>query len=171
MSVIYRMQTDSSIGELSLVSTEKGLSAIFFPSQTEDDVLQFINRYFEEEEVLEGGEHNQQTAEELSEYFAGNLKVFTVWLDLQSKGFPRQVHSQVAKIPYGKTRTYSQIAASLDKPKASRAVGSANGANTIPIIIPCHRVVAVKGLGGYAGGLDLKRALLTLEGSLNELGL
>lgn len=168
--VIYRMQTDTAIGQLSLVSSEKGLCGIFFESEQPDADSGFIKKYFPGHEIRSGGEHNKHTAQELGEYFDGYLKIFTVWIDLQSKGFPREVHRQVEKIPYGKTRTYGQIAALLDKPNAARAVGSANAVNAIPIIIPCHRVVAVNGLGGYAGGLDLKRQLLTLEGSLNELG-
>lgn len=171
MGIVYRMQTDSPIGRLNLVSSEKGLSAIFFSTEPRDSDLQFIKKHFTWDELRLGGEHNKHAAEELNEYFAGNLKKFSVMIDMKSTGFPRQVHRQLTKIPYGKTRTYGEIAALLDKPNGARAVGSANGANKIPIIIPCHRVLAANGLGGYAGGLDVKRKLLKLEGSLGELGL
>ena len=102
---------------------------------------------------------------ELREYFAGRRKKFTVALDLDGTDFQRAAWEAMRKIPYGKTISYGDQARAIGKPKAFRAVGSANGRNPIPIIVPCHRVLAGDGsLGGYSLGLAMKRKLLALEG-------
>lgn len=104
-------------------------------------------------------------ASELAEYFAGKRRKFTVPLDLQGTPFQLQVWQTLRRIPFGKAVSYGEEARMLGKPKAARAVGSANGRNPIPIIVPCHRVVAGDGsLGGYSAGLPMKRKLLALEG-------
>lgn len=104
--------------------------------------------------------------DELDRYFAGNLTTFTVPLDPASgTPFQREVWKALTEIPYGKTSSYSGVARAVGRPKASRAVGSANGRNDIPILIPCHRVIRADGtLGGYGSGLKIKKALLDLEG-------
>lgn len=109
-------------------------------------------------------------AAELDAWFAGTLQEFTVPLAPQGTPFQRRVWDQLARIPFGRTTTYGEIAAALGDPKCVRAVGSANGANPIAILIPCHRVIGKDGsLVGYAGGLERKRALLELEGVGNSL--
>jgi methylated-DNA-[protein]-cysteine S-methyltransferase len=110
----------------------------------------------------------EETAREMGAYFAGRLRQFTVPLDLRGTPFQRRVWSALLDIPYGETRTYSDIAARIGAPASVRAVGLANGQNPIPIVVPCHRVIGKDGrLVGYGGGLDTKRALLDLEqGSL-----
>lgn len=101
---------------------------------------------------------------QLNEYFDGARTEFEVELDLVGTTFQRRVWSALMTIPYGQTRSYGEIAAQLQTPGASRAVGHANGHNPIGIIVPCHRVVGANGsLTGYGGGLDRKRALLDLE--------
>ncbi|MGW1051733.1 methylated-DNA--[protein]-cysteine S-methyltransferase [Streptomyces sp. NPDC001118] len=101
---------------------------------------------------------------QLSAYFAGELKEFTLQLALQGTPFQRSVWQQLSRIPYGETRTYGQLADALGNPQASRAVGLANGRNPVGIIVPCHRVVGSDGsLTGYGGGLDRKRRLLDFE--------
>jgi len=101
---------------------------------------------------------------ELLEYFSGSRTEFSFPVEANGTDFNRKVWAQVARIPYGKTKTYGEIARAIEKPGASRAVGTANGRNPIPIVIPCHRVVAAGGkLGGFGGGLPLKRRLLDLE--------
>lgn len=108
----------------------------------------------------------RRAAEQLDEYFAGERRVFTLPLAPQGTAFQLAVWKALADIPYGETITYGELAARVGRPAASRAVGQANGANPIPIVYPCHRVVASGGrLGGYGGGLDVKRRLLALEGS------
>jgi methylated-DNA-[protein]-cysteine S-methyltransferase len=106
-----------------------------------------------------------QAEAELEEYFAGRRRKFDVPLDLVGTDFQKQVWHQLLKIPYGRTCSYADIAREIENPKAVRAVGAANGRNPICVIVPCHRVIAADGsLGGYTGGLDKKRQLLTLEG-------
>ena len=103
-------------------------------------------------------------AEQLARYFAGTLREFRVTFDdVGATDFQRDVWDALVTIPYGETRTYAEIAATLGRPRAMRAVGNANHANPWPIFVPCHRVVAAHGLGGYGGGLDVKRYLLSLE--------
>jgi methylated-DNA-[protein]-cysteine S-methyltransferase len=103
-------------------------------------------------------------AMQLQEYFAGSRQMFDLALDIGGTGFQRRVWEEVGRIPFGETRTYLQIACAIGAPGAVRAVGAANGANPVPILIPCHRVVASGGgLGGYGGGLDLKKWLLDHE--------
>jgi methylated-DNA-[protein]-cysteine S-methyltransferase len=109
----------------------------------------------------------RETARQLEAYFAGRLRRFDLKLDLQGTPFQKRVWRELEGIPYGETRSYSQIADAIGSPKAVRAVGAANGANPIPIVIPCHRVIGAGGkLVGYGGGLPLKKRLLTLEGAL-----
>jgi methylated-DNA-[protein]-cysteine S-methyltransferase len=101
---------------------------------------------------------------ELDAYFAGVLREFTVKLAPQGTGFQKKVWAALLTIPYGATRSYGQQAAAIGAPKASRAVGAANGRNPIAIIIPCHRVIGANGsLTGFGGGMERKRILLDLE--------
>ncbi|TWV43562.1 methylated-DNA--[protein]-cysteine S-methyltransferase [Streptomyces misionensis] len=102
--------------------------------------------------------------EQLTAYFAGELREFTVPLALRGTPFQRSVWEQLTRIPYGETRSYGRLAEALGKPGASRAVGLANGRNPVGIIVPCHRVVGTDGsLTGYGGGLERKRRLLDFE--------
>ncbi|MEU0331777.1 methylated-DNA--[protein]-cysteine S-methyltransferase [Streptomyces sp. NPDC006193] len=104
------------------------------------------------------------TVEQLRAYFAGECREFTVPLGLRGSPFQRSVWQQLTRIPYGETRTYGELAEALGSPRASRAVGLANGRNPVGIIVPCHRVVGSDGsLTGYGGGLERKRRLLDLE--------
>ena len=105
---------------------------------------------------------------QLEEYFSGKRRKFTLPLDPQGTAFDKKVWKATQKIPYGQVRTYKDIAKMIGKPKASRAVGNALGRNPIPILIPCHRVIASNGtLGGYSSGLKIKKILLTLEKALH----
>jgi O-6-methylguanine DNA methyltransferase len=101
---------------------------------------------------------------ELQEYFAGQRREFTVPLDLRGTPFQLSVWRALVEIPFGETRTYAEIARRVKRPKAFRAVGAANGANPVPILVPCHRVIESGGkLGGYGGGLETKQRLLAFE--------
>lgn len=147
-----RRQIDSPIGPLTLVSADGALRAILFGESGGDD---------EQCQVLD------HAATELEQYFAGQLTEFTVAVQPVGTEFQNDVWRAVRKVPGGETSTYAEIARQVDRPKAVRAVGAANGANPIPIIIPCHRIIGSSGdLTGYAGGLDAKLVLLRLEGSL-----
>ena len=107
-----------------------------------------------------------EAVRQLRAYFAGQLRRFDLPLDMRGTPFQLLVWRELERIPYGETRSYSQIAAAIGAPRAVRAVGAANGANPIPIVVPCHRVIGAGGkLVGYGGGLPLKKRLLELEGA------
>ena len=109
----------------------------------------------------------REAVRQLRAYFARELREFRLPLDFQGTDFQKRVWHALLTIPYGETRSYSQIAAAIGSPKAVRAVGAANGANPIPIVVPCHRVIGAGGsLVGYGGGLPLKKRLLALAGAL-----
>ena len=108
-----------------------------------------------------------EAVRQLRAYFAGQLRHFDLPLDLRGTDFQLRVWRELERIPYGETRSYLQIAEAIGAPRAVRAVGAANGANPIPIVVPCHRVIGASGkLVGYGGGLPLKKRLLQLEGAL-----
>jgi methylated-DNA-[protein]-cysteine S-methyltransferase len=110
------------------------------------------------------GRLERQVASELQQYLSGRRREFTFPVGAEGTEFQRRVWRRLQQIPYGRTVTYGELARYIGNPKASRAVGTANGRNPVPIVIPCHRVVATGGkLGGYGGGLELKRRLLELE--------
>ncbi|MFM8417919.1 MAG: methylated-DNA--[protein]-cysteine S-methyltransferase [Actinomycetota bacterium] len=110
--------------------------------------------------------HAERTVCQLREYFAGMRRRFDVPLHLEGTDFQERAWAAMRKIPFGSTISYAQQAKQIGKPRATRAVGTANGANPVPIIVPCHRVIASDGsLGGYALGLAMKRKLLALEGA------
>ena len=146
----------SPVGKLRLVASEKGLVAIDVRNNS-TQVVTAPNASAEAVLI--------QTKKQLEQYFAGKRTTFDVALDLVGTEFQVQAWRALCRIPFGKTISYGQQAANIKKPKAFRAVGSANGKNPIPIIVPCHRVVASDGsLGGYSLGLRMKKQLLALEG-------
>lgn len=106
----------------------------------------------------------KETASQLDEYFAGERTDFDVPMELDGTAFQREVWTELTRIPYGETISYGELARRVGRPSAPRAVGQANGRNPIPVIVPCHRVLASNGIGGYGGGLKVKRALLAVEG-------
>jgi methylated-DNA-[protein]-cysteine S-methyltransferase len=106
----------------------------------------------------------KDTASQLEEYFARERTEFDVPMELDGTAFQKQVWTELSRIPYGTTISYGELARRVGRPNGPRAVGQANGRNPIPIIVPCHRVVAGNGIGGYGGGLPMKRALLAVEG-------
>ncbi len=115
-----------------------------------------------------------ETKKQLTEYFSGNRKEFSIEMLWVGSDFQKQVWKSLTQIPYGTTRSYLALSKMIDNPKAIRAVAAANGANAFSILVPCHRVIASNGdLTGYAGGLSVKKKLLRLEGALpnNQLQL
>lgn len=112
--------------------------------------------------------HASAAAKQLAAYFAGQLRRFTLPLDLRGTAFQERIWGALLEVPYGQTSTYGKLARTIGNPNAGRAVGLANGANPIAVIVPCHRVVGSDGkLTGYAGGTERKRWLLDLEGTAN----
>ena len=137
------------IGPLTLEADENAVTAIRFGAGGAQDASPLLDA----------------AEAQLREYFAGARRTFDLPLAPHGTAFQQRVWAALRAIPYGETRTYGELAAAIDSPNASRAVGMANHRNPIPIIIPCHRVIGANGtLTGYAGGLEIKRRLLALEG-------
>ncbi|MBM7614418.1 methylated-DNA--[protein]-cysteine S-methyltransferase [Alkaliphilus hydrothermalis] len=163
-SKIYISQLSFDDLKLFLASTEKGLAIIDFNSD-ELDFIQSLTKKFGEVEIIKDPQHNKAYGKEINDYFLGNTTKFTVALDLIGTDFQKQVWQALMDIPYGETTSYKEIANKINNPNATRAVGMANNKNTVPIIIPCHRVIGADGsLVGYGGGLHIKEKLLQLEG-------
>ena len=160
-------EIESPVGSLLAVATPGGLVQLGYPSQPRDEVLESLAVRISPR-LLEAPARLDPVRRELDEYFAGHRREFDLPLDWQlTAGFTRKVLRETARIPFGETRSYMEMAASAGSPRAHRAAGSALGANPIPIVVPCHRVLRTGGgLGGYGGGLDVKRELLRLEGVL-----
>ena len=158
---------DSPLGELTVAATPRGLVRLAYPSATPDEVLNDLARRVSPR-VLEAPSRVDPIRRELDEYFEGRRRKFGFGIDFAlTRGFTRRVLASTAKIGYGVLRTYAQIASSAGSDRAVRAAGNALGANPMPIVVPCHRVVRTGGgLGGYTGGLERKQFLLGLEGVL-----
>jgi methylated-DNA-[protein]-cysteine S-methyltransferase len=160
--------TDSPFGPLLLATTPKGLVRVGLPNQDADELLVDLATRVSPR-VLEAPAQLDETRRELDLYFEGKLAEFDLPLDWRlSKDFRRKVLRAIARIPYGQTRSYTQMATSAGNVRAVRAAGTACGTNPIPVVVPCHRVLRSGGaLGGYGGGLPMKEALLRLEGVLD----
>lgn len=158
---MYYSHMDSPIGRLLLAGDEGGLRLISFPTGSRT------------RSVEPGWTENEtpfvETKRQLAAYFAGTLTEFDLPLAPQGTPFQLSVWRALRQIPYGETVSYGAIAEAIGRPNASRAVGAANGANPLPIVVPCHRVIGSTGkLTGFGGGLDTKAALLALEGARKE---
>ena len=157
MSLAYKM-IDSPVGKLKLIASDSGLVAILWENDRPHRVR--LNGLVADEQhpVL------VKTERQLGEYFAGKRKAFSIALDMRGTRFQKDVWEALLAIPFGETRSYGQLATKLGNPRATRAVGAANGRNPISIIVPCHRVIGSSGkLTGFAGGLETKAHLLGLE--------
>jgi methylated-DNA-[protein]-cysteine S-methyltransferase len=164
---------DSPFGDLIVARTDRGVVEVALPThrgskQDEDAVLEQLASQVSPR-VLESPSRLDAERRQLDEYFEGKRERFDVPVDwaLTPKGFRNRALHAVARIPYGKTKTYAEIAKSAGNPRAFRAAGTACGHNPVPLIVPCHRVVqSGGGIGNYGGGPEMKRALLDLEGAL-----
>jgi methylated-DNA-[protein]-cysteine S-methyltransferase len=157
---------DSPLGRYILVSSKKGVVCI----EPVEQEMKHIARWKRETiQLREDNTYNRMVAAELDAYFKKKLRQFSVCLDMRGTDFQHRVWHALRNIPYGETRTYGEIARAIGHPTAVRAVGLANGANPISIVIPCHRVIGANGqLVGYGGGLHRKQALLDLESGLRN---
>jgi methylated-DNA-[protein]-cysteine S-methyltransferase len=156
MSTMYYDYLDSPIGSLLLAGDGNSLIELGFPAGK-------AARRHQAEWVRDSAPFLECTRQ-LRDYFAGQLRQFNLPLAPQGTEFQQQVWEALCAIPYGQTVSYGEVARSLGRPSASRAVGAANGKNPIPIIIPCHRVIGSGGsLVGFGGGLPIKQRLLALE--------
>lgn len=154
---MYFCRHDTPIGPVVLATKENGALTH----------LQFAHRFGPSGDWRESPARFDAARRQLDEYFAGRRQRFSLPLAPKGTSFQRRVWQALIDIPFGETITYAELARRVGNPRAARAVGAANGANPIAIIIPCHRVVAANGIGGYAGGLDIKRRLLALEDTLS----
>lgn len=161
---------DSPLGSLLVAATKRGIVRVAFESEGHDAVLESLAarlgpRILKVTSRQGFGGELDAAARELDEYFGRHRTSFDLPLDLSlSTGFRRAVLHHLVEIAYGRTESYTQVAAASGSPRAVRAVGSACATNPLPVIVPCHRVLRSDGsLGGYLGGLDAKRALLALE--------
>jgi methylated-DNA-[protein]-cysteine S-methyltransferase len=155
---------DSPFGPLLLATTRRGIVRIGLPNQDGEMILEDLAARVSPR-VLEASAPLEEARRELDLYFEGRLRKFDLALDWRlSRDFRRRALRAVNRIPYGQTRTYSEVAASAGNGRAVRAAGTACGSNPIPIVVPCHRVLRIGGaLGGYGGGLPMKESLLELE--------
>ena len=157
MQLVY-MYMDSPVGALKLVAHDQALVAVMWDNEDHKRVRLA--------ELIENTQHPMllKVRQQLEQYFAGQRQQFNLPLDFQGTDFQQQVWRALLTIPYGETRSYKDIALQIGNEKAVRAVGAANGRNPISIIAPCHRVIGSGGaLVGFAGGLDKKQILLSLE--------
>ncbi len=163
---LRRLTIESPIGRLILMAQDEGLTRILFANQDLADLD------LDDEDVPEVGDDPVllKTKEQLGEYFSRDRTVFDLPLHLDGTEFQCRAWLALADIPYGQTTSYAKQAAAIGKPGAFRAVGSANGSNPIPIVLPCHRVVGSDGsLTGFGGGVHVKQQLLDLEQGAQQL--
>lgn len=163
LDVAYRT-VDGPVGPLLLAATERGLVRVAYAREDHDAVLRNLADKVSPR-ILHAPARLDTVARELDEYFAGNRRDFDIPLDWRlSAGFRSTVLHHLREISYGHTASYAMVAELAGNPKAVRAVGTACATNPLPVVVPCHRVVRSDGaMGGYLGGVEAKRILLTLE--------
>jgi len=161
---IHTSAVELSFGKVHLVCTASGLCLTVLGSErAQGQLVAWKERHEPDAQVIETTAGLEEVIEQLEAYDAGSLREFDLALDLRGTPFQLRVWGELQRIPHGEVRTYGEMAASLGQPGASRAVGGANGRNPVPLIVPCHRVVASIGLGGFTGGLEWKERLLAHE--------
>jgi O-6-methylguanine DNA methyltransferase len=172
MEIVHTARVDAPIGALRVASTSDGLAYVELPHADGRGLAGWLRRVAPDAKSMEGYAPNRDAIRQLQEYLTGKRTSFDLALDLRGTPFQLEVWSALREIPYGETRSYAEIAREVGRPLALRAVGAANGANPLAIVVPCHRVIASGGrLGGYAGGLALKAKLLAMEQSRPAQGL
>jgi len=160
--IFYSSFNSPILKKVFVASTKKGVCMVDFLT-SEKAFLRRLGKKFLGE-IAKDDRKNQKVLSQLKKYLGGELRRFDCPLDMRGTSFEKKVWSALKKIPYGKTRSYKDVAKTIGHPKAFRAVGNANGCNSIPLIIPCHRVIESNGgLGGFGHGLKVKKQLLALE--------
>lgn len=149
---------------LLVAATAKGLCFVGSQNMQYEELTLWVEKHYPGSQLIEDREQLQQYMVELIEYFEGERISFTIPFDYKGTAFQLAVWSELCEIPYGQTKSYSDIANRINKPSAVRAVGAAIGSNPVLIVVPCHRVIGKNGkLTGYRGGLEMKTQLLNLE--------
>ena len=164
---------DSPVGRLLLASTPRGLVRLAYLDADDQEKITLEQLAAKiSPRILAAPARLDEPRRELDEYFAGGRDRFEVPIDWSlTRGFGRRVLEATARIPFGSSSTYQRVAATAGSPRGYRAAGNALGANPIPIVVPCHRVLhSTGGLGGYTGGLERKRLLLAIESGQQQLG-
>jgi O-6-methylguanine DNA methyltransferase len=163
METIYYSSFDSPfLGKVFVASTERGVCFVDFVRPEKALVKRLKERF--PGKIVRDDRKNRDILNQLKKYLKGELQHFDCKLDFRGTPFQKKVWSALAKIPYGRTRSYGDIARAIGHPKAFRAVGNANGRNSIPLIVPCHRVIESNGgLGGFGHGIKVKKQLLDFE--------
>lgn len=161
---LHVARVDTPIGALRLASTEAGLAYVELPHASGRGLRGWVRRWAPAARLEEGFAPNRAAARQVVEFLEGKRTDFDLALDVRGTDFQRAVWRALLDIPYGETRSYADLARAVGRPRAVRAVGAANGANPLSLVVPCHRVVQSGGrLGGYGGGPDLKARLLAME--------
>ncbi len=162
-SEVYFSDVESPVGKLFIASTVDGLCKISFGG--EEEFHTWLEESFPKSVFKCSSAANSRYEFALRSYFSGSLTKFDLELNIKAGGFQRIALQELAKVPHGKTISYGELAALAGSPRAARAAGTACARNPIPIVLPCHRVVASGGgVGGFGGRIDIKRFLLRLEG-------
>lgn len=170
-NIIYT-DINSPLGDMIAGATDKGICFLEWHDRGGvERILSRVEKRYKKPLKLGVSNHLLKLQKELNNYFDQTLNKFLVPIDVNGTRFENNVWDALLKIPYGETRSYGEIAKELDNPGASRAIGRANGANYLSIIIPCHRVIESNGkLRGYGGGLSRKKFLLELENAAFSQG-
>jgi O-6-methylguanine DNA methyltransferase len=162
--IIHTAEFESRLGLIRVASSPQGLAYVGLPFINGRGFSGWLERHTEDTVVREDYAANLHVIRQLSEYIDGKRKDFELELDLRATDFQARIYDVTREIPFGETCSYGEIAKRASCPKAVRAVGAALGANPIPLVIPCHRVISSGGrLQGYAGGLEVKARLLAGE--------
>lgn len=165
MTILYWEYLPYKQWKFRLAATDQGLCAVQQPDQSLSALEKWASRHFPKFSLSNDEPKLAPYITQLNEYFQGHRQTFDLPLDLHGTDWQQSVWRALTKIPYGTTCSYADIAREINRPQAVRAVGAANRANPIPIIIPCHRVIGKNGrLVGYRGGLAIKEELLAIEG-------
>ncbi len=163
MNKLFTHKFKTNLGWFQVAATEKGLALISFGPKGGQIFNNLVKKHYGDYKVVSGGSENKKAEKQIGRYLDGKLNKFSLKLDIDGTAFQKKALRKIAAIPYGKTKTYGAVASAIGHAGAARAVGTVNAKNRLPIVIPCHRVVATNGLGGYAGGLKLKKHFLDLE--------
>lgn len=162
--MLYIKFIDTPIGVIGLGATDDGLRILRMETTTDSFIEYIVNKTYNKDFLIKDNCHTLQASKQILLYFNKELRQFNLCFDLQGTEFQRKVWMELSKIPYGELRTYGDIAQGLGGKRFSRAVGTANKHNPIPIILPCHRVIRQgRRISNYSGGLHIQKSLFKVE--------